>query len=582
MPIKAKPVTRQDVMRLAVTDADAFTALRYLRHRESVPAIPELEEKGETQLPGIEGSLLDLYYGLWEPEPTIKQEVTPDRRYWHGLLDQAMKSTAYQELHATTQLQEFQSVLGTISMGESVVGMIPKEDQEKLQELSEAQQSADEMQQQANDLQQQANAADQLAQAAGQGQPQPGQGDEKPSDQLSDSDAQPGQGKPKPGKGKPQKSSGKPQGEPSGQGQMTPEEARAIANQLAEQATETKANAQAAQELASEAQAKAEALAQDLMGKPGSQKADEKLRELARIGLQAVKDAQAKVEEVSDTIETWGLDEAELFRKGVPESMAILDKMKRNKDWQKFAALLGRSRKIAARKAKAKIAGEGVRITTVETGRDLKRAYTSELVALINPALRVKALQRWTRGELRLHGQKTKQKLGHGPVIDLEDASGSMDGAKQQFAKAVSLGMAHFAKIQKRSFGWVLFDSRVVKSKVYPQGKLTPEQMLEIAESRSGGGTDFEKPLRKAMEMIRNEGLKKADILLNTDGECTMSNEFVRELKAFKKELEVNIIVVLCDAGSSTDASLKEIADRIERASAFSADEIERKIFAHL
>jgi uncharacterized protein with von Willebrand factor type A (vWA) domain len=363
---------------------------------------------------------------------------------------------------------------------------------------------------------------------------------------------------------------------------MTLAQATAIANQLAQDAAKAHAEAKATKELADEAKAKTEQIAEDLMGKPGSEQAQKKQRELARMGLQAIKDAQAKVQEISETIDSWGLEEGELYRQGIPETLGLLERMKKDTAFKKFAALLGRIRKIAARKARSKIAGEGVRVTITETGRDLKRAQPAEIIALTNPALRVKALQRWTRGELQLFGQKTKNKLGHGPVIVCEDGSGSMEGEKQQWAKAVTLSLAHYAKLQKRSFGWILFDSSVQKSKVYPQGQISGAEMLELAESRAGGGTNFELPLNKALEIIQKEGLKKADICLITDGDCAVSDEFLKKFKDAKKRLEINIFSVLCDVGHTTDKTVREFSDCVERVSNFSAEEAERKIFGHL
>lgn len=362
---------------------------------------------------------------------------------------------------------------------------------------------------------------------------------------------------------------------------MTAEQAKALANELAQQAAAAQLDAEAAQALANEAAARAEALAEQLMGTPGTPDAQQKLDELRRAGLAAAKAAQAKVEEVSETIEAWGLEPAELHRQGIPEALGLLERMKRSDALRKFASLLGRIRKIAARKARNKVQGEGARITTVEYGRDLKRAHRSELVALVHPALRVKALQRWTRGELRLSGQVNLAKLGHGPVVVCEDASGSMDGAKQQWAKAVVLGLAHYAKLQRRSFGWIMFDARVQRAKTYPEGRLSAEQLLELVESRAGGGTDFERPLRAALAMIQKEGLKKADICFITDGESAVSDAFLKELRAVKQTLEVSIFTVLVDVGSTSDATVKSFSDRVERVSAFTAEEAETKLFRH-
>ncbi len=548
-------VTRSDLMKLAVTDADAFTAMRYLRHRENVPSLPDLEEKGRETLPGVEGALLDIYHSLWSPEPSVLVDVSEDQKYWATLLDQALKSSAYQELHAATQLSELKSVLGTVSMGESVLALIPKEDQPKLNELSQAQAKTDDLESEAQQASAEAQVAEKLAEIAKQN---------AQSAQSSQS-------------GQPSKSQG-------GKDQMTAEQAKQIANQLVKQAADAKAKADQLQQQYDQAKANAQQLSGELLGKPGTQQAEQKLRELTRIGLQAVRDAQTKVEEVSETIESWGLDEGELTRKSIPETLGVLERMKRNESLKKFASLLGRIRKIAARKAKSKVAGEGARVTTVEIGRDLKRAQRSELVALINPALRMKALQRWVRGELRLFGQKIKQKLGYGPVIVCEDGSGSMSGDKQMWAKACTLALAYYAKIQKRTFAWIHFGaaSTPLEHKVYPKGVIFASEMLTIAETfRNASGTDFEKPLRAAIETIKKEGLKKADIALITDGECEVSDKFLSELKAVKKELEINIFVILCDVGSSSYATVEKFADRIEVVSAFTDETAEKQVFAH-
>ena len=51
------------------------------------------------------------------------------------------------------------------------------------------------------------------------------------------------------------------------------------------------------------------------------------------------------------------------------------------------------------------------------------------------------------------------------------------------------------------------------------------------------GGTKFEPVLTRALELIRTESLKKADIIFITDGEADMS--FTPKYIAAAKELEV-------------------------------------------
>ena len=538
MNTKVKPLTRQELQQLLVTDADAFTALRFLRHRERTPALAELENQGGGEVPGFAGALCDLYHSLWSETPKVREEVPADRRFFAEILKGAMVSSSFESLHAQTQYSDLKSVLGALGMGDAVLATMSKEEKENLRDTAEAQKVADNAEANALQAEAEAGATEMLAQSTAE-----------------------------------QAAGGSSSGVASG---LTQEEAQALANELAQQAQGARAKADSARETANGAKEFAESIANQLLGQPGSEEALEKLKDLSRRGLAAAQKTQVKVEEVSKTIDSWGLDEGELVQMGIPEAMGLLEKMRNSDALKKFAALLGRIKRIAARKAASDDKAEGIRVAKPETGRDIKRALPRELIALAHPALRVQALKRWTRGELALRGEEQKKKLGEWPVVVCEDSSGSMDGIKQQWAKAVVLSLAHYAKLRNRSFAWIMFDSAVKRSKTYFRGRLSPKDLLEIAESRSGGGTDFECPLREAVKVIRGQGLKKADIAFITDGDCAVSDEFVREFGEIKKALEVNVFAVLCDVGHTAEATISKFSDRIERASSFSETEAEQ------
>ena len=539
-------LTREELLPSMVTDADAFTALRYLRQREGAPSLWELESSGEKVLPGTPAVLADTYHALWSSEPSVKptDQVPADRKYWRGMLEEMVKTSSFQELHAKTEGSSLMSLVGTIETGQTVLGLMPKGDQKKLEELKKLQEQSDELEEEAATAESEAAQIQALA-----------------SEMQAAANA-------------------------SGQKGLSSGQAQKRANELAGQQAKAQANAKVARDLANQAKTEVDAKAEALMGKPGSVEAEQKLRELARIGHAALAATQKKVEALSETIQGWGLDAGELSRMAMPEAVGLLEKMRRNAAFKKFSQLLGRLRAIAAKKAKSKTEGEGRRIARQETGRDIARAYPSELVAFAHPATRVQALLRWSRGEMRLQGQETRKRLGHGPVIVCEDGSGSMEGAKQQWAKGVTLALAHFAKLQHRGYGWVHFGATHSKlvARSYSGGKMSAAQILEVAELfLNASGTDFEVPLRRAVEMIEREGLKKADIVLVTDGDCDVSEGFLQWFLATKKRLELNVIAVICDVGGHvTDATVKKFSDRVERASSFTAEEAEAKVFAHL
>ena len=63
------------------------------------------------------------------------------------------------------------------------------------------------------------------------------------------------------------------------------------------------------------------------------------------------------------------------------------------------------------------------------------------------------------------------------------------------------------------------------------------------------GGTDFETPLRRGIEIIsEKENYRKADILMVTDGSCRISYQFKRVLKEEKERLDFKIYTVICEA----------------------------------
>ena len=169
MQTKVKPITRQELQKLLVTDADAFTALRFLRHRERTPALAELENQGGGEVPGFAGALCDLYHSLWAETPKVKEEVPADRRFFAEILKGAMASSSFESLHAQTQYSDIKSVLGTLGMGDAVLAGMSKEEKKNLQDTAEAQKAADTAEAQAGQAEAEAGGTERLAQSA-QGQ----------------------------------------------------------------------------------------------------------------------------------------------------------------------------------------------------------------------------------------------------------------------------------------------------------------------------------------------------------------------------------------------------------------------------
>ena len=67
-------------------------------------------------------------------------------------------------------------------------------------------------------------------------------------------------------------------------------------------------------------------------------------------------------------------------------------------------------------------------------------------------------------------------------------------------------------------------------------------QFVSIAEYFPGGGTDFEKPLSKALELLKSSKSNNADIIFITDGESQISPDWLELFNKDKKSTNLKYI----------------------------------------
>jgi uncharacterized protein with von Willebrand factor type A (vWA) domain len=172
---------------------------------------------------------------------------------------------------------------------------------------------------------------------------------------------------------------------------------------------------------------------------------------------------------------------------------------------------------------------------------------------------------------LLMYDKEAHRTKGRGPMIVMTDTSGSMDGKAEEWSKALSLAMLEIAQKQKRAYAYIGFDHEVRDVYEIPFGALKPDMVFDIAEKFSGGGTDFEKPLRRGLEIMKNQKFKKGDILFITDGSANLSDSFLKEFKRIKEEKQFTVRTVLVNVGSySSDGIVKSFSDDVIKLSSLS------------
>jgi uncharacterized protein with von Willebrand factor type A (vWA) domain len=531
---KMKPTSRlQDT----AIKCDEFDKYIFGRIKDKSPRLKDLEERGTRELPTFPGLLQDCFSALYKLEPELRplQEVLPSHRPHRRLLEQVMTTEEYQELRAFTTLQEFEAAMASEIVAERALQFFSEEQKEQLRKMRSEEEKSSSLQEQLEGLQAAARTAQEAADRT--------KAEAEEAEQIGDG--------------------------------QTAQALSAKARQLQAQANALSQQAQSIQMSLEEAKNRLEEMSAE-MEEWFNQHSDE-VRQAARKIAQSAKE---EVEEVSQLLEAWG-DEAGELRRGDPaKAREYAERIRNSRKLRELAKLVGRLKRLALNKAKSK-AEARAQVVDVTHGRDLKNLLPSERRQLAHPLFQKDFLRRWANSQLLIFKNKDREKMGRGPIVVCEDGSGSMSGEKELWAKAVSLALAEVARFQKRSFAWIHFGARhsPITVEVATGGKVTPELMFQIAETfLDASGTNFETPLRKALEIIGEQEFRRADIVFITDGECAVSDEFLEKFREAKKRKEFRVVGVLINIGGScSKASLAEFADQlvtVDQLTAGKADEV--------
>lgn len=262
---------------------------------------------------------------------------------------------------------------------------------------------------------------------------------------------------------------------------------------------------------------------------------------------QAVDKAVEELSEVENIIWSWGLNQGEFQRLPYEKKLEILQVLRGQQKFKDMTKMVGRMRSVAAGSRKAKLQ-QRVELHSITQGADINHVLPQELAVLLKPALKLDFYRRLTEKQLLQYDLRHPDYVGQGPIVVLLDTSSSMRaGNREIWSKAVALGLAEIAEKEKRAFSYALFASRLDQL-IYDDflpGQRSPNKLLKLATEFIGGGTNFDQPLNWAMGKINESRFKKADIVMITDGECEISDQFLKELQKSKAEKEFRIFSIL-------------------------------------
>lgn len=201
----------------------------------------------------------------------------------------------------------------------------------------------------------------------------------------------------------------------------------------------------------------------------------------------------------------------------------------------------------------------------IEQGRDLRKLTNSSISLLCHPVTRRLFHYKFSRNELDIKKYEGEIPKERGPIMLLIDESKSMEGKRNLIARSIAIATIHVAFKEKRDLTLIGFNGGITsihsieKSESYRGAKRIAknELVMEIATRSVRGGTNFNKPIKRALDL--NPLASKADLIIITDGEADVSPETLEALAGFKKDgLKFFSILLGTDPGD-----LESISDEI-------------------
>jgi uncharacterized protein with von Willebrand factor type A (vWA) domain len=236
-----------------------------------------------------------------------------------------------------------------------------------------------------------------------------------------------------------------------------------------------------------------------------------------------------------------------------PETMNFLNKV-------------GKKRETARRTQKHKKKSNDLPTDKIMLSDDLDNMVDDELMNFSIEAFENDFIDRFLHKNILSHERIKKTARHKGPIILCYDGSGSMEGEKIEETKAHIISFIEVAKIQKRKMIIIQFasENEPLYIKEINPSRVHVQDVIDIMDTFLCGGTDFEKPLRKATEYILSDKYKQADILFITDGICSISDEFKSHFRAVKREMDFKLYAIIMHANTYSDyGDLGDISDEV-------------------
>jgi uncharacterized protein with von Willebrand factor type A (vWA) domain len=298
---------------------------------------------------------------------------------------------------------------------------------------------------------------------------------------------------------------------------------------------------------------------------------------------------------------TWDQLQGQLHRREWQAARAAAERLLRLPDLLALLQRLGRRESGAARRRSApaavaapapeqrlkpvrtELAGAPGEITGIRLSHSIEHMLPSEALGLRHPVLRRLWRARQAEGRLlaydtraevidwradpRGHPQTPppadpRQTLERGPIVLCLDTSGSMRGAPEHIAKAVTMAALRLAHQQGRACKLVTFGGPgELVERDLTQDSAGLQAVLDLMGQAFDGGTDVQTPIEHALAVVQQQAWLGADLLIVSDGEFGCVRATLQRLQQVREEQGLFVQGVL--VGDRETMGMLEVCDHI-------------------
>lgn len=219
---------------------------------------------------------------------------------------------------------------------------------------------------------------------------------------------------------------------------------------------------------------------------------------------------------------SWGHELGKLRRQSFEQYLKWIEKLKRHPDLIAFLNKVGRQvHRFRVKRKEIRSRHFPEEYYDLRQSGDIAHMLPGEAVLLADPDFENYFMLKWLEQKLMTYDTSGwVEEPPKGPVICMLDTSHSMRGSKLRLAQIFLMTFAALSMLEKRDFILLLFGAKgeIREQPLYHKKPDWPA-FYGLAQMAFGGGTHFDAPMKRAIELVEKEqAWRGADFVMVTDG----------------------------------------------------------------